>query len=194
MKSYGVPNVFANVFSAPASWSVPLATLCTSCPLSLPRKIFWVGRLGRFIRQLRNAADQFLLEAVLKPFSLVCLAIFESPKLALLRTFGKNGQNWVVKEFWNSFLTEKGLLAYYPGKISYRERLVPWLWCSRIGLRGNIIILLSHVLKKAWRWSFYVLFFLLKLFFKQRSRQRSNHDKRTYRWNGFYNTQEDPDK
>jgi hypothetical protein len=40
-----------------------------------------------------------LLEAVSNPFSFVCLAIFESFKLASLKTFGKNGQDGVVKGF-----------------------------------------------------------------------------------------------
>jgi hypothetical protein len=52
----------------------------------------------KMICSLRYIGQQFL-EAVSKAFSLVCLAIFESSKLPLLRTFGKNGQNGVVKGF-----------------------------------------------------------------------------------------------
>lgn len=33
-----------------------------------------------------------------------------------------------------------------------------------------------------------------EILFKQRSKQRSYHDKRTHRWNGFYDTQEDPNE
>ena len=33
-----------------------------------------------------------------------------------------------------------------------------------------------------------------RIVFKQRSKQIRNHDKRTHRWNGLYNTQEDPNE